>query len=53
MDSGARRLRGKNSVRRRAALLDRGVVMVLEYRGVDGKPIGTVSIDRDTRTALK
>jgi hypothetical protein len=29
-------------------LIDQGVVVVLEYRGNDGKPIGTVSINRDT-----
>lgn len=29
-------------------LIDQGVVVVLEYRGTDGKPIGTVSINRDT-----
>jgi hypothetical protein len=34
-------------------LIDQGVVVVLEYRGNDGKPIGTVSINRDTCTAPK
>ena len=34
-------------------LIDQGVVVVLEYRGNDGKPIGTVSITRDTCTAHK
>ena len=34
-------------------LIDRGVVVVLEYRGPDGKPMGTVSINRDTCVALK
>ncbi|HXR92462.1 MAG TPA: hypothetical protein VN750_19495 [Steroidobacteraceae bacterium] len=29
-------------------LIDQGVVVVLEYRGLDGSPIGTLSIDRDT-----
>jgi hypothetical protein len=32
-------------------LIDRGVVVVLEYRGNDGKPIGTVSVDRNTCVA--
>jgi hypothetical protein len=34
-------------------LIDRGVVVVLEYRGNDGSPIGTISITRDTCAALK
>lgn len=34
-------------------LIDQGVVIVLEYRGNDGKPIGTVSINRDTCAAAK
>ena len=34
-------------------LIDQGVVVVLEYRGNDGNPIGTVSINRDTCGALK
>jgi len=34
-------------------LIDQGVVVVLEYRGNDGKPIGTVSINRDTCAAAK
>ncbi len=29
-------------------LIDQGVVVVLEYRDSDGKPIGTISINRDT-----
>ena len=34
-------------------LIDQGVVVVLEYRGNDGNPIGTINIDRDTCVALK
>lgn len=34
-------------------LIDQGVVVVLEYRGTDGAPIGTVSIDRAACGALK
>jgi hypothetical protein len=34
-------------------LIDQGVVVVLEYRGNQGKPIGTISINRDTCGALK
>jgi hypothetical protein len=34
-------------------LIDQGVVVVLEYRGLDGNPIGTVSINRDTCGAVK
>jgi hypothetical protein len=34
-------------------LIDQGVVVVLEYRGKDGNPIGTLSINRDTCGALK
>lgn len=34
-------------------LIDQGAVVVLEYRGNDGKPIATVSINRDTCRALK
>ena len=34
-------------------LIDGGVVVVLEYRGLDGKPIGTVSINRDSCRASK
>jgi hypothetical protein len=34
-------------------LIDQGVVVVLEYRGKDGNPIGTLSINRDTCVALK
>jgi hypothetical protein len=29
-------------------LIDQGVVVVLEYRGNDGNPIGTIRINRDT-----
>lgn len=34
-------------------LIDRGVVVVLEYRGNDGNPIETLSINRDTCGSLK
>jgi hypothetical protein len=34
-------------------LIDQGVVVVLEYRGKDGNPIGTLSINRDTCAAPK
>jgi hypothetical protein len=34
-------------------LIDQGVVVVLEYRGNQGNPIGTISINRDTCGALK
>jgi hypothetical protein len=34
-------------------LIDQGVVVVLEYRGNKGNPIGTISINRDTCGALK
>jgi hypothetical protein len=34
-------------------LIDQGVVVVLEYRGNKGDPIGTVSVNRDTCAALK
>ena len=34
-------------------LIDQGVVVVLEYRGIQGNPIGTVSVNRDTCGALK
>ena len=34
-------------------LIDQGVVVVLEYRGNKGNPVGTISIDRDTCGALK
>ena len=34
-------------------LIDQGVVVVLEYRGNGGDPIGTLSINRDTCSALK
>ena len=33
-------------------LIDQGVVVVLEYRGNQGGPIGTISINRDTCSAL-
>lgn len=32
-------------------LIDNGVVVVLEYSGTDGKPIGTISINHDTCAA--
>jgi hypothetical protein len=35
------------------SLIDQGVVVVLEYRGTQGNPIGTISINRDTCVALK
>ena len=34
-------------------LIDQGVVVVLEYRGKQGNPVGTISIDRETCGALK
>ena len=34
-------------------LIDQGVVVVLEYRGTDGNPMGTITVDRDTCRALK
>ena len=34
-------------------LINQGVVVVLEYRGNDGSPIGTLSINRDTCSAPK
>jgi hypothetical protein len=34
-------------------LIDQGVVVVLEYRGNDGSPIGTLSVNRDTCSALQ
>lgn len=34
-------------------LIDQGVVVVLEYRGNDGKPMGTISVNRDTCRAIK
>jgi hypothetical protein len=34
-------------------LIDQGVVVVLEYRGNQGNPIGTISVNRDTCAALK
>ena len=33
-------------------LINQGVVVVLEYRGSDGNPIGTVSVTRDTCSSL-
>lgn len=33
--------------------IDQGVVVVLEYRGSDGNPIGTLSINRDTCAASR
>ena len=35
------------------SLINQGVVVALEYRGNDGKPIGMLSINRDTCGALK
>ena len=34
-------------------LIDQGVIVVLEYRGNDGNPIGTLSLNRDTCGALE
>jgi hypothetical protein len=34
-------------------LINQGVLVILEYRGNDGKPIATVNINRDTCTAAK
>jgi hypothetical protein len=34
-------------------LIDLGVLVILEYRGNDGKPIATVNITRDTCRSLK
>ena len=34
-------------------LIDQGVVVVLEYRGNQGEPIGTISLNRDICNALK
>ena len=34
-------------------LIDQGVVVVLEYRGNQGNPIGTVSLNRDVCGAIK
>jgi len=34
-------------------LIDQGVVVVLEYRGNQGNPIGTISLNRNTCGALK
>ncbi|MBV9062387.1 MAG: hypothetical protein JOY77_05600 [Alphaproteobacteria bacterium] len=33
-------------------VIDRGVLVVLEYRGKQGDPIGTVNVDRQTCSAL-
>jgi hypothetical protein len=34
-------------------LIEQGVVVVLEYRGIQGNPLGTVTLDRDTCSARK
>jgi hypothetical protein len=34
-------------------LIDQGVVVVLEYRGKQGEPLGTVNVNRGTCEALK
>jgi len=34
-------------------LIDQGVIVVLEYRGNDGKPIGAINIDRQTCQAVR
>lgn len=34
-------------------LIDQGVVVILEYRGNQGDPIGTVNVDRETCRSLK
>jgi len=34
-------------------LIDQSVVVVLEYRGIKGNPIGTVNVNRDTCRSLK
>jgi hypothetical protein len=34
-------------------LIDQGVVVVLEYRGNQGEPIGTISLNRDICNSLK
>ncbi len=34
-------------------LINQGVLVVLEYHGPDGNPLGTVNINRDTCLALK
>jgi hypothetical protein len=34
-------------------LIDQGVVVVLEYRGMQGNPIGTVNVNRETCAAHK
>ena len=34
-------------------LINQGVVVVLEYRGSDGNPIGTLSVNRDSCGAVK
>jgi hypothetical protein len=33
-------------------LIDQGVVVVLEYRGEDGNPIGVISLNRDSCSAI-
>ena len=37
----------------RLRLIDQGVIVVLEYRGNQGNAIGTISLNRDTCSALK
>lgn len=34
-------------------LIDKGVVVLLEYRGKQGTPLGTVNVNRETCVALK
>ena len=34
-------------------LIDQGVVVVLQYRGNDGNPLGVISINRDTCAAIQ
>ena len=34
-------------------LINMGVIVILEYRGNDGKPIGTINVTRDTCAAIK
>jgi hypothetical protein len=33
-------------------LIDQGVVVVLEYRGADGNPLGVISLNRDSCSAI-
>jgi hypothetical protein len=33
-------------------LIDQGVVVVMEYRAKDGGPVGTISVNRDTCSAI-